>query len=689
MDKRKKGMGNPISKSQLAAGFEQLIYREDYAGFFRALDKLSSSSDIWERLQIRSIDILIHQGFAFKALEKALSLKHSLTNPVLRRYAELKHLYLDLIINNKAQSSFLEAKCQATLNDPQYDSLQISIKYLLLQLSATRLMLGLSDARGKRAIVRRYIVHIKACRKAQRLEEAYTGTLELIKLLLTSPMPMRQRALRYLHYYRSRPFINSAPHRLASINLFIAEIRFEDHLQGDRNNVYQEHYSQAAAAFDQIRHIFGKLYIQKSQGQLLLKYGKARGRQLLYEVVRGFEAKNQLTPSLDACMSIIQWMETRGEKSGLRNYRIKVNEIREELILFGPQHKSRSRNASDLSEKANYSDLFQDSNQVIAQAHELSAVGSHKEAILTLEKFLPTAEQKGETLHLARLLAYLAKISSNSIHTFSKTKSERAVALFIKLGHPMEAAEVIRQRILQLGQLAKAPDYYVEAMRLLRADVIEAESLLQNQLDLESQQALASHYQALAYIWMSLGLTDEGLSFLKKAENVLKKYGLVERFAFNELYMGCLFLEMCDDQKNDEFCHEAQNRFSEAHQLFKIMNNYEGSWRSQFGIALSSHKRVTLSAKRAPLFTQDCSDNYMKTIEAVHHLTIHHLKTCRRFGESFVFSTRLQKGADQLYASAIDFFVNIAHNQPVAKSLQGQKQLWAILNKGNHEPKMN
>lgn len=681
-------MGNPISKSQLAAGFEQLIYREDYAGFFRALDQLHASSDMWERLQIRSIDILIHQGFAFKALEKALFLKHSLTNPVLRRYAELKHLYLDLIVNRKAQSSELETKCQATLNDREYASLHLSIKYLILQLSATRLMLGLLDARKKRVIVRKYIAHINAYCTEQRLEEAYTSTLELIKLLLSSPLPMRQKALTYLHYYRSRPFITSAPHRIASLDLLIAEIRFEDHLRGDRNKAYQKHYSQAATAFDQISHTVGKLYIQKSQGQILLKYGKTRGWQLLNDVVRGFEAKNRLTLSLDVCMSIIQWLEIRGEQSALRNYRIKVNEIRESNLL-GPRQKPRSQSATDLSEKADYNDLFRDSNQVIAQAQELSVTGNHHKSISVLDRFILTAEQKGETLHLARVLGYLANISGHSMDSFCKSKSDRAIALFTKLGHPMEAVEVIRQRSLQLGQLAKIPSRFAEAIKLLQADVTQAESILQSQFDLESRQALASYYQAVAYIWMSLGLAEKGIEILKNAENILKKHGLVEKLAFNELYLGCLFLEMSDDQKNNRFCHEAQNRFSEAHQLFKVMNNYEGSWRSQFGIALSSHKRVTLSAQKAPLLTRDCAENYIKSIEAVHRLTIHHLKTGKRFGGPFVFCTRLQKGADQLYASAIDFFVNIAHDQPVARSLQGQKRLWTILNKSNHELKMN
>ena len=682
-------MGNPISKSQLAAGFEQLIYREDYASFFRALDRLNSSSDMWERLQIRSIDVLIHQGFAFKALKKALSLKHSLTNPALRRYAELKHIYLDLIVNCKAQSNELETKCQITLNDPQYDSLHLSIRYLMLQLSATRLMLGLSDAREKRVIVRKYINHINACRKEERLEEAYNGTLELIKLLLTSPLPMRQRALRYLHYYCSRPFIASVPHRLASLELLIAEIRLEDHLQGDRNSDYQKHYGQAAEAFDQIRHMFGKLYIKKSQGQLLLKYGKAGGKQLLYEAVRGFEAKNQLTLSLDVCMSIIQGLELRGEQSALRNYRIKVNEIREELTFFPLPHKSRLRKASKPDNKPGYSDLFQDSNQVISLAHQLSAAGRNDKAIITLKKFGQSAEQKGETLHLARILAHLSNISEGSISAFSKSTSERAISLFIKLGYPFEAAGVIRNQILQLSQLAKASDQYAEVIRILEEGVSQIESILQNHLDLESQHALVSHYQAVAYTWMNMGLAREGLSVLRKAENILKKYDLVEKRALNELYQGCLFLEMCDDHENDEFCQEALDHFREANQLFKIINNYEGSWRSQFGIALSSHKRITLKAKSAPLPIQNCADHYMRSIDAVHYMTINHLKTGRRFGESFVFSTRLQKGADQLYASAIDFFVNIANSQPVAKSLQDQKRLWTMLNKSNPEVKMN
>lgn len=678
-------MGNPISKSQLAASLEQLIYREDHAAFFKALNEVSPFSDIWAQLQITSVDILINQGLGHKARNKANSLKNSLTNPVLRKLAEIKYLYLNQTIARRNDKGLLKRECLTVLKNPKYSSIHLFIQESVLKLEASKLMCGLCDANGKKALIKKYIHLIKACVKHQSFEEAYRSLMDLIEFLLSKPLPMRQRALAYLLYYRRLSFITIAPHRLAFIDLQIAQIRLEDHLQGIENQDHAKHYELAHKSFDTLRHVLGKCYIQKSQGQTLLRYGKVRGRRLLNEAIRGFEAKGQQVQSLSIYTSIIQWLQLKGEQWAISSYNLKVNELREELSLYPPQVRPQN----EIKEEYDGNDLLENTNKAIALTYQIGRGHTQNKNLRLLEDLTHKVRQKGETIHLARFIACQSEAMDALTDSSKSSKTDDAVRLFIKLGYPIEATLLLREHMLAIGFHGQNTGLSSELLAVLRSDLASIESLLQDLSDLESQETLALHYQAAAYAWMVTGLPEEGIKLLEKGEHGIKKYGLRKILAFNELYMGCLFLETDDHSVTNEFCVQAYDRFNKALQQFKVMNHWEGRWRSQFGMALSTHRRIALGTKKSALLIKDCSENYLRAIEAVHYLTIHHLKTATRFGESYVFSTRLQKGADQLYAAAIDFFVNIVCDSSIVNSLLEKKRVWRLLNRNCTKVNLN
>lgn len=678
-------MGNPISKSQLAASFEQLIYREDNAVFFIALHEVSPFSDIWAQLQIRSIDVLINQGLGHKARNKANSLKNSLTNPVLRKLAEIKYLSLNQTIDRRNDTGLLKRACLTVLKNPEYSSIHLFIQETLLRLEASKLMCGLCDANEKKILIKKYINLIKACERHQSFEEAYRSLMHLIEFLLSKPLPMQRRALAYLLYYRRLPFISSAPHRLAFIDLQIAQIRLEDQLRGTANQDYVKHYELAHKSFDNVRHVLGKYYIQKSQGQTLLRYGKVRGRRLLNEAIRGFEAKGEQVQSLSIYTSIIQWLQFKGEQWAISNYNLKVNELREELGLYAPPARPHSK----IPKEYDNDDLLENTNKAIALTYQIGRGHTQNKNLRLLEGLTDKVRQKGETIHLARFMACQAEVMDALTDSSTSSKTDDAVKLFIKLGYPIEATLLLKEHMLAIGFHGQNTGLSSELSAVLRSDLASIESLLQNLSDLESQEALALHYQAAAYAWMITGLPEEGIKLLEKGERGIKKYGLRKTLAFNELYMGCLFLETDDHSIKNEFCIQAYDRFNKSLQQFKVMNHWEGRWRSQFGMALSTHRRIALGTKKSALLIKDCSENYLRAIEAVHYLTIHHLKTANRFGESYVFSTRLQKGADQLYAAAIDFFVNIVCDSSIVSSLLEKKRVWLLLNRNSTKVKLN
>ncbi|MCE7993981.1 MAG: hypothetical protein HEP71_18475 [Roseivirga sp.] len=685
MVKRKEDMGNPISKSQLTTAFEQLIFREDSAGFFKALDEVNPFSDIWARLQIRSIDVLTNQGLGHKARNKAYSLKNSLTDRVLRKQAEIKYLYLDQAVNGRNNTDLLKSECLALLENPAYSSIHLLVRETMLRLEATKLMRGLSDANNKKPLIKKYINLIKAYERNQSFEEAYNNLMDLIEFLLRKPLPMQQRTLAYLLYYRRLSFITIAPHRLAFVDLQIAQIRLEDQLRGAVNHDYLKHYELAKKSFDKARHALGKFYIQKSQGQTLLRYGKVSGRRLLNGAARGFEAKGQQVQSLSIYTSIIQWLQTKGEQWAISSYNLRVNELREELSL----HTAQVRPHSEIKEEYDGNDLLENTNKAIALTYKVGRSHTPNRNTRLLEELTKKVRQKGETIHLARLIACEAEVMDVLTDLCNSSKTDDAIKLFVKLGYPIEATLLLREHMLAIGLHGQNTGSSPELSGILQSDLASIEDILQNLSDLESQEVLALHYQAAAYAWMITGLPQEGIKLLEKAEHGMKKHGLRKMLAFNELYMGCLFLETDDHSIKNEFCLHAYDHFNKALQQFKVINHWEGRWRSQFGMALSTHRHIALGTKKSALLIKDCSENYLRAIEAVHYLTIHHLKTATRFGESYVFSTRLQKGADQLYAAAIDFFVNIVRDSSKVSSLLEKKRVWVLLNRNRTKVKMN
>lgn len=681
-------MGNPKSKSQLKAGFEQLICTEDYQGFFKALDKVEPSSEIWAGLQIRSIDLLIRQGSSVKALEKANYLQNTLTDPVLRRHASIKHLYLKRVIHRRDENHSFEQECQSILVNPYFAPLHLFTKGTLLRLAATELMCGLTDAQGKKSLIRKYLVHIKACQKQGSFGEAYCHIIELLQFVISKPMPMPERALAYLHYYRKLPFIADIPYRLAPLDLQIAEIRLTNHLEGDHNKDHLKYYSLAGRSFAKAKHLLGRAYIQKSQGQTLLKYGKSRGRQLLYQAVRSFEARDKKLQSLEIYTAIIQWLETRGEQSAIRSYLIKVNTLREDLLLtVGKTHLS-----SPVTRRSGESNLAEQASYTMAIANDCATASDKSKAIRLLKKSTRKMKQSGDTIHLAQVLACHAEILNDTIDSTGLPRlssGNQAIALFIKLGYPLEAVRLIRKRLLKMGlnSQGQAPDPNLSAF--IKSDMELIESILQYRHDLASREVLAKSYQATAHLYLTRGAPKKGVEILKKNSRLLKKYRLTHLMAFNELYLGSILLEMCDHHIKNECCFRAYDHFNEAYQLFKVMNNHEACWRSQFGMALSIHKGIAQSTNKSTLLIQRCSEHYLRAIEATHYLTIHHQKTAMRFGPPLVFSTRLQKGADQLYAAAIDYFTSIVHDSTTIGSLIEKKRVWFLLNRNHPEIKMN
>lgn len=677
-------MGNPISKRELAAGFEQLIYREDHIGFFKALSRVDPSFDIWASLQIRSVDLLVQQGAGMKAATRARTLKNSLTNPVLRKQAEIKYLYLKQVVNLDQDSKKLEEECLITLANPDFKELRLFVQGILLRLAATKLMCGLTDADGKKPLIKRYIEHIRACERNQHSEEAFEFLKELIQFLLSRPLPMPEKALGYLHYYRRLSFTTTRPHRLAHIDLQIAELRLEHHLTGAPNKDHEKYYLLAARSFKQAKHPLGKAYIQKSQGQTLLKYGKPKGRRLLYEASRSFETKCHLVQSLNIHSAIIQWLETSGVQSTLSSYHIRLNTLREELQLFA----KTSQPVVKVSQEGIGNSVLVNIRKVVALTGQQTGPGSDKELRL-VKALVRKIEKKGKTIHLARALACETEMSGNSTTSQPSAHNDHVIALFIELGYPLEAVELMTKDLLALGSLPQNRALSTGFPALLESDMEKIEVILRDCHDIESREALAKSYQVVAYLWTSLGFSEKGITLLKRSCAILKTHKLLATLALNELYLGCTLLEACGNDQNNGLCLQANDHFAEAYQLFKLMNNHEGIWRSQFGRALSTHKRIAQDSQPPTLLVQDCSENYLRAIEAVHYLTTHHLKTLSRFGESFVFSTRIQKGADQLYASAIDYCVNIVCDPATTRSLLDKKRAWVLLNRPYPKVKMN
>ncbi|GAB5525903.1 MAG: hypothetical protein Roseis2KO_37750 [Roseivirga sp.] len=681
-------MGNPKSKSQLTAGFERLIYTEDHKGFFKALGQVEPSSEIWAGLQIRSIDLLMRLGSSAKAIEKAGYLKSILTDPVLRRHAKIKYLHLERAINRNDQNHSLEQECQAVLIDPDFESLHLLTKGILLRLAATELMCGLTEAQEKKSLIGKYLAHIKVCQHQGRSEEAYCHLIELLQFVMSKPMPMAERALAYLHYYRKLPFIANTPHRLATLDLQIAEIRLTNHLEGDHNKDHQKYYLLAGRSFARAKHLLGHAYIQKSQGQTLLRYGKSRGRQLLYEAIRSFEGRGKQLQSLEIHTTIIQWLETKGEQSAIRSYLIKVNTLRENLLLTGVKTNS----ISPVIRRSDEPNLAEQANYTIAIANDYAKAGDKNMAIRLLQKSIRKIRQSGETIHLARLLACHAEMLNDTIESGGLPEvkvGNQAIALFIRLGYPLEAVCLVRKRLLNIGLSAQSHTFTQNFSDFIKSDMDLIESILQCRHDLASREILAKSHQTIAYLYLTRGAPKKGIEILKKNSSLLKKHRLTYMLAFNEMYLGSILLEMCDHHTKNECCLKAYDHFSEAYQLFKVMNNYEACWRSQFGMALSIHKDIAQSTNKSTLLIQRCSEHYLRAIDATHYLTVHHQKTAIRFGEPFVFSTRLQKGADQLYATAIDYFTGIAHDSATIGSLIEKKRVWFLLNRSHPEIKIN
>ncbi len=681
-------MGNPISKSQLKARFERLIYTEDYKRFFQAMDKVDPSSEIWAGLQIRSVDVLIRQGYSIKALEKARDLKNTLIDPVLRRQAKIKHLYLERVINRRDGSQSFEYECQSVLINPDLAPIHLFTKGALLRLAATELMCGLADARVKKSLIRKYLAHIKACQEQGSFEEAYYHLIELLQFVMSKPMLMPERALAYLHYFRRLPFIANTPHRLATLDLQIAEIRLTNHLEGDHNKDHLKYYLLAGRSFTKAKHLLGDAYIQKSQGQTLLKYGKSSGRQLLYKAVRSFEARGKQLQSLEIYTSIIQWLETKGEQSAIRSYLIKVNTLKEDLLLTG----GKTHPISPVIKRPGEASVAEQANYTMAIANDYARANNKSKAIKLLEKSIKKIKQSGETIHLAQVLASHAEIlndTEDSTGLPEASSGNQAITLLIKLGYHLEAVNLIRKRLLKAGLKSHGLTLEANFSCLLKSDMGFIESVLEDRNDLVSRQLLAQSYQTIAYLYMTNGTPQRGIEILKKSSVLLKKYRLTYILAFNELYLGSIFLEMCDHHTKNECCFQAHDHFREAYQLFKVMNNHEACWRSQFGMALSMHKGIAQSINKSTLLIQRCSEHYLRAIEATHHLTVHNQKTAMHLGESLVFSTRLQRGADQLYAAAIDYFTSIVHDSTTIGSLIEKKRVWFLLNRSHPEIKMN
>lgn len=672
-------MGNKVYTSQLRATFEQLIYKEDYKGFFKALERVATSSDLWPLLQIRSVDLLSRQGLTWKAIGKARELKNSLTDPVLRKKAELKYLFLETAINQNASGSSLEKECFATLTNPDFEALRFFVKGILLRWKATELMLGLSDAESKRTVIRSYLKQITMCLQSKCQEEAYEFTTELIHLLLTRPFPTVDKALEYLHYFRSRPFITQAHHRLAFINLQIAEIGLEQHLKEATTNGYEEFYELAAESYRKAGNSLGQAHIQKSKGSILLKYGRAAGRKMLHTAIRSFEAADYIVPVLYMQNAIVKWLETQGAHSAINSYRIKTNALTEELGLHSLKNKIRP--AIHLKRDSN--DLLENTRKLMALTNRPVKSGDNDKHKHLVNNLIKRIAKRGKTIHLARALA----AANTSITPGSANSRSAVIKLYTELGYPLEAVDLIREDLISGLRIPNPFSFNADFSEELVKSVGQIESILCNYPDLESREKLAKSYQLVAYLWTISGLPENGIDMLKKSEALLKRHNLAFSQAFNDLYMGSVLLDLSND--NNPGSLKAFYHFSEANALFRLMHNHEGIWRSQFGMALSAHRQILDASGKSALLIQNCSEHYLRAIQIVHHMTVHHQKTESRFGESFVFSTRLQKGADQLYASAIDYFVNIACDPEVTDSLLDKKQTWTLLNRNHPKVKMN
>lgn len=672
-------MGNAVYTSQLKADFEQLIYREDHKGFFKALEQVDPSSDVWPALQIRGIDFLSRQGLAAKAISSAKKLKTILTDPVLRKQAEIKYLFLDRAVNRNSESQCFEKECLTTLANPDFKELRFFVRGMLLRWRATELMCGLADADNKKPVIKDYLKHIRLCQQNNSYEEAYEFMTELIHFLLSRPYPMTERALQYLFYFRSRSFIAQAPHRMAYIHLRIAGIQLEQCLGEDITNGYEKFYEFAARSFRKVGNSLGEAHIQKSKGLALLKYGKASGRRFLYSAIRSFEAHGHMVAVLSMHQAIVKWLETQGAHSAINGYRIKINTLIEELDLY--KVKDRATSADRIWH--NNIDLLENTRKVIALIYQPAKAGNENRQKRLINGLIKRIEKKGRTIHLARVLA----AKTTSLTARSVSSANRAVQLYSELGYPLEAADLICEYLLSDSLTPARSSLNSDLSEQLKSGVDQIESILSKQPDLESCEALAKSYQLAACSWTVNGFPEKGINMLQKGESVLKKHHLVLSLAFNELYMGCALLDLSSDHNPGSL--KAFHHFSEAHKRFRLMHNHEGIWRSQFGMALSQHRQILQTPEKSALLEQECSEHYLRAIQFVHHMTLHHLKTLSRFGDSFVFSTRLQKGADQLYASAIDYFVNVARDPETTESLIDKKQTWALLNRNHPKVKMN
>jgi tetratricopeptide (TPR) repeat protein len=673
-------MDNSTSQSRLAAGFEQLIRRGDHSGFFDALARTNTGSALWASLQVRSIEILMTQGDVLQAWGKSWKLKSSLTDPLLRRRSELLFLYLDLLFNgyHEDQKAILQKACEAIHNSSEYDSLHQLVTRIKLQTSGAQLMLGTVDARKKKAITRQYLSHIRNSVRSGAFEDAFRSLMEISQILLSKPLPLPQKALEYLLHYHQQGWVIEAPHRQAAISLQIGEILLERELQQEKKAGSQKYYALTEEAYKRGLHKTGTERILSSKGKVLLKYGKSRGKKLLDRAIHGFEAKGHPIQSRNACYEIIRWLSYKGNRTPVNSYEIKVGELRAAI------EKSSSPDNRPPGSKAGFSPLKGNimllACDIINRAHALALNNQLPEAIALLEQTIKTLKPHGKTVHLAHIMAHLSHFQIDGPFHKSESISEQSIRLYLDLGYHIEATAVIRKRLVARVQQKPLSDFVEKSQVDIGKEYARMKSVLQDQRDLESQREWAQCLQAIAYASFLHGIPERALSSLHDAGKIFSLYGLTRDLAINELYQGGLLLEMGGHKRSVAYCLQAKEHFQKGYEAFKEISQHDGMWRSTFGLALSSHNLATMGNENPTLMVQTSVDYYLNAVTKVHYLSIHQIKTKAVFGEPYVFNIRLQKGADQLFAAAIDLFVNLANDQERAMCLLDQKHIWSLVN---------
>lgn len=664
------------------AGFEQLIIKGDHAGFFKALDQLNSSSEMWNVLHLKSVELYIEQGLLTEALKKSLLLKNSLTDPAARKQAEIFHLYLNSLLNGRQekQEVALLEMCEDILSQPKHSDLHLFTKNMCLRLSANKLMMGMVDANLKGEIVASYSHFIERCLQNGAEQEAFSAILEICHLLISKPLPMPEKSMTYLKLYEKQTFVEKMPHRKAAIALCMAELELERHLSGNENNEYLRYYKLALKVYEEIKHKFGRQIIDESYGKLLLSYGKSKGKRFLDRAIHGFEKKGAFRQSFEAYAVLLHWLGKKGNTAAINSYQIRINVIREETGNHFKPLKMVHQEEDD---------LLRLSVRLMCLANEMTFSGKRSDAIILTQKALPKFEQRGDTLHLANVLVYLSELTDSPAASLSKSTSQKAIRLYNRLGYTTEASEVLKSRLIRWSELAYITGLNSKEIKQAKEEIQLADLIPERKTNLESQEALISSHQAIAYLYTRLGSMETALSHLDKAEDCLKKYGLTPGLAFNTFYRGCILIEMGLLNKVEQMYIQAVECFHDAQQIFQLLNNREGVWRSQFGKALSTHQSLILNKRRPTILLQECIAGYNKALETVHRLTIYHVKTQPHFGNPFNFSLCLQEEAESLFTSAVDFFTHVAKDPDQVSKLMERKNTWVVLNKQRPELKLN